>query len=95
MMLNNQIKKAAIGAAAIATLIVAPAMAKPEHQPFDQRAVVVHRQDVPGEAFASAIRLHSPNPAWDVYSGSGRHYIGSDPDPRIREELRREWEFRD
>jgi hypothetical protein len=31
---------------------------------------------------------HSPNPAWDVYDTSGR-YIGSDPDPFIRNNLAR------
>src|SRR5262245_41384372 len=31
---------------------------------------------------------HSPNPAWDVYDTRGR-YIGSDPDPFIRNYLAR------
>ena len=31
---------------------------------------------------------HSPNPAWDVYVGG--KYVGSDPDPLIRQQLRRE-----
>ena len=31
---------------------------------------------------------HSPNPAWDVYVGG--KYVGSDPDPMIRHQLRRE-----
>ena len=32
---------------------------------------------------------HSSNPAFDVYDGRG-HYLGSDPDPRIRMELLRD-----
>ena len=34
-------------------------------------------------------RIHSPNPAWDVYDTSNQ-YISSDPDPFIRNELRRD-----
>ncbi|HZO47117.1 MAG TPA: hypothetical protein VFB68_14580 [Xanthobacteraceae bacterium] len=33
-------------------------------------------------------RVHSPNPAFDVYDTQGR-YVGSDPDPFIRNELAR------
>jgi hypothetical protein len=33
-------------------------------------------------------RVHSPNPAFDVYDTQGR-YISSDPDPFIRNELAR------
>jgi hypothetical protein len=33
-------------------------------------------------------RVHSPNPAFDVYDTNG-NYIGSDPDPFIRNELAR------
>jgi hypothetical protein len=31
--------------------------------------------------------VHSPNPAYDVYDTSGQ-YVGSDPDPFIRNTLR-------
>ena len=34
-------------------------------------------------------RIHSPNPAWDVYDTDGA-YLGSDPDPFIRNELARD-----
>jgi hypothetical protein len=34
-------------------------------------------------------RPHSPNPAWDVYFTDGK-YAGSDPDPLIRDMLRRD-----
>jgi hypothetical protein len=39
-------------------------------------------------------RIHSPNPAFDVYDTSNR-YISSDPDPFIRNELRRDPPGRD
>ena len=33
-------------------------------------------------------RVHSPNPAYDAYDTQGR-YVGSDPDPFIRNDLSR------
>jgi hypothetical protein len=90
MMLNNPLKKAAIGAVAIAALIATSAMAKPEHKSIHQRAAAVAYRHAPSESSVSAVRQHSPNPAWDVYSPSGV-YIGSDPDPRIRAQLA--WEY--
>jgi hypothetical protein len=42
------------------------------------------------DAFGAAQHpRHSPNPAWDVYNSEG-HYVGSDPDPLVRDELRRD-----
>jgi hypothetical protein len=40
----------------------------------------------------SDIRPHSVNPAYDVYDGG--HYVGSDPDPNVRQQLRRDYEGR-
>jgi hypothetical protein len=37
-------------------------------------------------------RPHSSNPAYDVYD-SGQ-YVGSDPDPNVRQQLRRDYEGR-
>jgi hypothetical protein len=34
-------------------------------------------------------RFHSPNPAYDVYDNQGR-YVGTDPDPFIRNDLARD-----
>ena len=39
-------------------------------------------------------RIHSPNPAFDVYDTNGL-YVGSDPDPFIRNELARDPPGRD
>jgi hypothetical protein len=61
-------------------------------------AATAHRQHAdPFSAYGAASgapaamrhRPHSPNPAWDVYNSLG-YYIGSDPDPLIRDELRRD-----
>lgn len=38
----------------------------------------------------SVERPHSVNPAYDVYDGG--QYVGSDPDPNVRQQLRREHE---
>jgi hypothetical protein len=47
----------------------------------------------PRRSFARALptdgRIHSPNPAFDVYDTSGQ-YISSDPDQFIRNELARD-----
>ena len=37
----------------------------------------------------AAEKRHSTNPAFDVYSSSGK-YLGSDPDPRVRAEILRD-----
>ena len=37
----------------------------------------------------AAQKSHSTNPAYDVYTTSGK-YIGSDPDPTIRSQLARD-----
>ena len=42
-----------------------------------------------GAPAATRHRPYSPNPAWDVYNSQG-HYVGSDPDPLIRDELQRD-----
>jgi hypothetical protein len=39
-------------------------------------------------------RSHAPNPAWDVYRGTGQ-YAGSDPDPHVRGMLRRDTGYDD
>lgn len=88
-MSNCVIKQVSVGVVAVATLIGAPAMAKSKHEPIHHHAAGLH-QDAARAAFASAVRRHSPNLAWDVYSETGT-YLGSDPDPRIREQL--EWDY--
>jgi hypothetical protein len=55
-------------------------------------AADAYAQQMPGvDAYGSAIIIvrpgHSDNPDWDVYDGTGE-YVGSDPDPFIRNTLR-------
>jgi hypothetical protein len=59
-------------------------------------AATAHQQHYanPASAYGAAFgaratttqRQHSPNPAWDVYDNG--HYVGSDPDPNVRMQLR-------
>jgi hypothetical protein len=89
-MSNNLIKRVSFGVIAMATLIAAPAMAQSRPEPIPQRAAQPRQDDGARGAFASDLRQHSPDPAWDVYSPTGV-YIGSDPDPLIRAQLA--WDF--
>jgi hypothetical protein len=83
-------------AAALAMLIASPALAQTTGQPrpgvrqAPDRAFDLVRPG-PGQPIIDDQtdgRRHSPNPAFDVYLG-GR-YLGSDPDPNVRFELRRD-----
>ena len=79
---------------ALAAAIASPAVAQtpqarhksPIVQP--RTHMVTPRVAGPRQAFAK-VRRHSPNPQWDVY-GIGGRYKGSDPDPLVRDELRRD-----
>ena len=79
---------------ALATAIASPAMAQAPQvrhkSPMIQSGthMVTPRVVGPRRAFAKA-RRHSPNPRWDVY-GTGGRYKGSDPDPLVRDEIRRD-----
>jgi hypothetical protein len=83
-------------AAALAMLIASPALAQTADQPRpgarpapDRNFNLVRpgpRQPIIDDQTDG--RRHSPNPAFDVYLG-GR-YLGSDPDPNVRLELRRD-----
>jgi hypothetical protein len=43
----------------------------------------------PAGSLVATKKQHSTNPAWDVYDTRGR-YVGSDPDPFIRDSLARD-----
>ncbi|MPZ39590.1 MAG: hypothetical protein GEU95_16340 [Rhizobiales bacterium] len=53
-----------------------------------QRPLTAQQQRNLARAQSMDGRVHSPNPAYDVYDTQG-NYIGSDPDPFIRNELAR------
>jgi hypothetical protein len=78
-----------VAAMAFAAVISTPALAQYGGQGADHGAYAYqygraahasNQQDWRGT------RRHSPNPSYDVYDTQG-HYVGSDPDPRVRDEL--------
>jgi hypothetical protein len=76
--------KMLIATAALVTLIASPVLA----QSVDRQANVrPNSQTMPVPQFGRTEngQRHSTNPTYDVYDGS--HYVGSDPDPRIRQSL--------
>lgn len=83
-----------IATVVLATTIASPIMAQQMNRPAQDRSMPwAQIEPAPEQAFAAQIqsnrRMHSPNPAFDVYDSSG-DYAGSDPDPRIRAELWRD-----
>jgi hypothetical protein len=79
--------KLLIATVALATVIAAPAFA----QTAGHKARAEHTQAVRGANQTDQYgrtengQRHSTNPANDVYDSRG--YVGSDPDPRVREVL--------
>jgi hypothetical protein len=77
-------------AIALATLLASPAFAQTGHADQWGGYYAYGQQD---QAYDSQRvtdgRRHSPNPAWDVYNTNGR-YVGSDPDPNVREMIARD-----
>jgi hypothetical protein len=68
--------------------ITSGALAATAHRQHDANPLSAYGA-ASGTFAATRHRPHSPNRAWDVYN-SQDHYVGSDPDPLIRDELRRE-----
>jgi hypothetical protein len=80
--------KLLIATVALATVIAAPAFA-PTSNPRakTQQSQVLRGADQSNQFGRTENgQRHSTNPSHDVYDGSG-HYVGSDPDPRIRQDL--------
>ena len=82
--------KAMMGAVvALAAILASPAFAGPadstrnSHNSLGAYGAYA-RQTVP-----YARREHSAHPNWDVYDDRG-HYVGTDPDPFIRDQLARD-----
>jgi Tfp pilus assembly protein FimT len=78
--------KTLLATAALVTLIASPSFAQTAPRHTNAR---VNNQAVQSTQYgrAEAGQRHSANPANDVYDTAGR-YIGSDPDPRVRMDLR-------
>ena len=78
-----------IAAVALASVISSPAFAQHRvvrHNGSDAYAAYSSSPDGRPDLYRAPVRPHSSNPAYDVYDTEG-HYVGSDPDPRVREEL--------
>jgi hypothetical protein len=84
-------------AIALATMLASPAFAQSaigqSGEPyFTDNAYTAYGQEAPILSPAATVRRlpqNASNPAWDVYDGNGR-YLGSDPDPAVREMLARD-----
>jgi hypothetical protein len=79
--------KKLLATAALATLIVSPAFAQKPPKHVAKPAVSVQASQTTPYGRTEG-RVHSTSPAHDVYDNS--HYVGSDPDSRIRFELLRD-----
>jgi hypothetical protein len=77
----------------IATVALAAVVATPVLAQTVQRRLPPQRYLQSDQFYGqSGERPHSTNPAYDVYDGG--QYVGSDPDPNIRQQLRRDYEGR-
>jgi uncharacterized lipoprotein len=74
--------------AALVTVIASPALAQQTQRQVLDRPAAQAAQTTP-YGRTEAARPHSVNPSYDVYSSSG-HYIGSDPDVRVRQDIERD-----
>jgi hypothetical protein len=80
-----------LAAAALAAVIATPALAQYGGQSVDQLPRQ-YQSGQPSHVTGSGrhvVHGHSANPANDVYDTEGR-YVGSDPDPLVRDELSRD-----
>jgi hypothetical protein len=78
--------KTLLATAALVTLIASPSFAQTTPRHTNARVNNQAVQTSPYNRTENGQR-HSTNPANDVYDTAGR-YLGSDPDPRVRMDLR-------
>jgi hypothetical protein len=89
--LTESVMNKLLAAAALAAVVATPAFAQYGGQSVDQLPQP-NKYGQPGHMAASGhhvIHGHSSNSSNDVYDTEG-FYVGSDPDPLIRDELRRD-----
>jgi hypothetical protein len=82
-----------VTALTLAAVISAPALAQQSRRQSNDNSWMPPgpaRLDAQGRLTDG--RVHSPNPSFDVYDSSGV-YAGSDPDPNVRDMLRRDNPF--
>ena len=80
--------KMLLATAALVTLIASPTFAQSVDKQANVRAHAQTTQTMQTTPYGRTEngQRHSTSPSFDVYDSAG-HYIGSDPDPRIRQEL--------
>lgn len=78
-------------ALALATVLASPAFAQSARAPQwnGYYAYGQQTEDYGRQQAATDGRRHSPHPFWDVYNSYGR-YVGSDPDPNVRDMIARD-----
>jgi hypothetical protein len=84
--------KMRITAVALAAVLATPALAQTvQNQPrsYDPSAYARDQNGNPSDYQSRARVRPSPNSRNDVYDVNGR-YVGSDPDPLVRDQLRRD-----
>jgi hypothetical protein len=89
MIVNKQRElhmKMIIATAALVTLIASPVLAQSVDKQTNVRARAQTTQTAPQFGRTETGQRHSTSPAYDVYDAAG-HYVGSDPDSRIRQNL--------
>ncbi|PWT90437.1 MAG: hypothetical protein C5B56_05410 [Proteobacteria bacterium] len=83
--------KKLFAAVALAAVVSSPALAQYGTQYDRTERAQQYDRATHGSANQDwrTLRRHSPNPAYDVYDNEG-FYVGSDPDPLVRDALRRD-----
>lgn len=77
-------------ASVLALVLASPVVAAQTHATTSAKSKVPHttvRPQAPAQAWPYSTRVHKPE--YDVYVNG--EYAGSDPDPRVRYELKREY----
>jgi len=89
-------KKMLLTAVALAAMAATPALAQTASQRNDQRAFDPYAYARDSSAYGRANdyqlgvrRAYRNNQGYDVYDDRGQ-YVGSDPDPRVRDQLGRD-----
>jgi hypothetical protein len=76
-------------ALALATVLASPAFAQSARAPQWDGYYAYGQQDYGRQHAATNGPRHSPHRSWDVYNDNGR-YVGSDPDPNVRDMIARD-----
>ena len=84
--MRSNITLAIAAAATLATTLASPALAQKRHDTNARGAFAQAQQQALGQQARNGNRAHSGNAAYDAYDTRG--YVGSDPDPLVRDLLK-------